>query len=70
MEERCQYKPEKPKFVFTIPAFQNGGSPSTERSLAGGGLMCKLDLRDAYFTIPINQKYRKYLRFKLEGTLY
>ena len=31
-------KPEKPKFVSTIPAFQNGGSPSTERSLAGGGL--------------------------------
>ena len=32
--------------------------------------MCKLDLRDAYFTIRINQKYRKYLRFKWEGTLY
>ena len=31
-------KPEKPKFVYTIPAFQNGGPPSNERSLAGGGL--------------------------------
>ena len=26
--------------------------------------MCEIDLRDAYFTIPINQKYRKYLSFK------
>ena len=31
-------KPEKPKFVYTIPAFQNGGPPSNERSLAGEGL--------------------------------
>ena len=31
-------KPEKPKFVYTIPAFQNGGPPSNERSLARGGL--------------------------------
>ena len=31
-------KPEKSKFVYTIPAFQNGGPPSDERSLAGGGL--------------------------------
>ena len=31
-------KPEKSKFVYTIPAFQNGGPPSNERSLAGEGL--------------------------------
>ena len=35
-----------------------------------GDYMCNIDLRDAYFTITINQKYRKYLRFKWEGTLY
>ena len=32
--------------------------------------MCKIDLCDACFTIPINQKYRKYLRFKWEETLH
>ena len=31
-------KPEKPKFVYTIPAFQNGGPLSNKRPLAGGGL--------------------------------
>ena len=31
--------------------------------------MCKIVPRDAYFAIPINQKYKKYLRFKWEGNL-
>ena len=31
-------KPEKPKFVYTIPALQNGGPLSNKRPLAGGGL--------------------------------
>ena len=31
-------KPEKSKFVYTIPAFQRGWLPSNKRSLVGGGL--------------------------------
>ena len=31
-------KPEKSKFVYTIPAIENGGPPSNKRSLAGTGL--------------------------------
>ena len=38
--------------------------------LQEGDYMRKINLCDAYFTIPINQKYRKYLMFKWEGTLY
>ena len=37
--------------------------------LQEGDYMCKIDRRDAYFIIPINRKYRKYLRLKWEGTL-
>ena len=29
--------------------------------------MCTIDLRNAFFTIPVNQKYRKNLMFKWEG---
>ena len=39
MKKENSDKPEKPKCVYTIPAFQNGGPPSNERSLAGGGLL-------------------------------
>ena len=38
--------------------------------LQEGDYMCKIDLHDTYFTIPINQKYRKYLRLIWERTLY
>ena len=31
--------------------------------------ICKIDFHEAYFAIPINQKYRKYLRFRWEGIL-
>ena len=32
--------------------------------------MVKIDLKDAYFSLPINRNYRKYTRFRWEGTLY
>ena len=32
--------------------------------------MGSVDLRDAYYTIPISVKYRKYLRFEWQGKLY
>ena len=40
----------------------------TARSLLrNGDFMMKLDLRDAYFAVPIHQDSRKYLRFLFEG---
>ena len=32
--------------------------------------MCKKDLKDAYFCVPLHQKHRKYIRFCWEGQLY
>ena len=32
--------------------------------------LVKIDLKDAYFSIPLGQKSRKYVRFQWEGTTY
>ena len=32
--------------------------------------MCKLDLKDAYFSVPVGQNSRKFVRILWKGTLY
>ena len=32
--------------------------------------LCKIDLKDAYFTIPLSKQSLKYFRFKWSGNLY
>jgi len=32
--------------------------------------MCKVDLKDAYFCVPLHPRHRKYIRFQWEGQLY
>ena len=31
--------------------------------------MCKIDLKDTYFCLPLHRNYRKYIRFSWEGLL-
>ena len=35
-----------------------------------GDWMCKLDLKDAYFTVPLDQNSRKFVRFQWKGNPY
>ena len=43
----------------------------TARSLLRkGDYMMKLDLKDAYYAVPIHPESRKYLRFQFKGTIY
>ena len=38
--------------------------------LKKGDLMVKIDLKDAYFTVPLSQNSLKYVRFSWQGSLY
>lgn len=40
------------------------------RLIAKGDFMCTLDLTDAYFSIPVHQDSRKYLRFSFKDRFY
>lgn len=40
------------------------------RLISQNSFLAKLDLQDAYFLLPIDHKYKKYLRFKFQNTLY
>ena len=41
-----------------------------EDLLNEGEFMCKLDLKDAYLSIPIHPSFRKFLKFNRQGKLY
>ena len=38
--------------------------------LGEGEFMCKLDLKDAYLSVPVHPAHRKYLRFRWQGRVY
>ena len=38
--------------------------------LRKGDYLIKIDLKDAYFTVPLSQEHQKFIRFLWEGTLY
>ena len=38
--------------------------------LSQGDYLCKLDLKDAYLSLPIHESSRKYLQFRWQGVLY
>ena len=61
-EETCdQLEGVKP--IYSFPAFQNGEFTVAENSLAKKRVMCKLDLKDAYFCVPFSLDDQKRVMF-------
>ena len=50
--------------------FKMEGLNLLQNMLQTGEYMCKLDLKDAYFCVPLKTESRKYVRFQWEETLY
>uniref|UniRef100_A0AC34FUH3 Reverse transcriptase domain-containing protein n=1 Tax=Panagrolaimus sp. ES5 TaxID=591445 RepID=A0AC34FUH3_9BILA len=53
-----------------IPHFKMEGLLTVKDILSKDSVMAKIDLKDAYFSIPIHKKHRKYLVFRALGKLY
>ena len=45
-------------------------SVSIERKLLRGDVICNIDLKDAYFAVPLSQNSQKYVRFQWKNLLY
>ena len=50
--------------------FKMEGIPNLVDLLQRDDHRCKLDLKDAYFVIPVAPQYQKYLKFRWNGDLY
>ena len=57
------------KFII-VPHFKLEDLNTVLRLVSKICWMVTIDLQDAYFTIKIDKKYKKFLRFKFEDTLY
>ena len=56
---------------FILPQhFKMEGIHTLKELMKPGDWFAKLDLKDAYFTIPMHSSQRKYLRFVLQGKTY
>jgi len=54
----------------TTEHFKMDGIPTLKDLLRPGDWFTKVDLKDAYFTVPIEANHQQYLRFRLGGKSY
>ena len=50
--------------------FKVGTLETVVKMMKPGCFMASVDLRDAYYTVPVHPEHRKYLKFLFSGTLY
>ena len=50
--------------------FKMEGLEAVRKLIQPGDFMMKLDLQDAYFSVPIHNSHKKYLRFVFQGITY
>ena len=53
-----------------VPTFKMETAEVIRASLQAGEWVASIDLTDAYFHVPIHQKFQKYLRFHVQGQAY
>ena len=63
-------RPLSPERVCSAKSVQDGDCTSVLMSVREGDFLSSIDLKDAYFQIPVHQSSRKLLRFLSEGTVY
>ncbi len=62
-------KPKEPEPKCCHTPFQDGGYAHSPRHSKAQSWLTKIDLKDAYFNIPVAQK-QKFLRFSIENEIY
>ena len=61
-------QPEKIQHIHILQTFQDGRTPSIKGNF--GTRRLSMDLKDAYFCVPLNKQSREHVPFEWEGFLY
>ena len=64
------HQSEESQLLCRSSTFQWEGIQTMKSLLSAEDWLMKIDLKDAYFSIPIDAHYRKFLCFQVEGKLY